>query len=147
VAAAVVAVAAASGAHEKGRVMELPAGPIRDRHMLMEGIGDDAKAIGDAMKKGDTEKVAAFAQKIEAASHKIVGLFPEGSTSPKSRAKPEIWKNFGQFTADAQKLQSTADALVAAANGGGDVKGASQAMFGACKSCHDSFRVPEKDEK
>jgi cytochrome c556 len=125
---------------------ELPAGPIRDRHELMEGIGDDAKAIGAAMKKDDNAAVAASAAKIQAAAAKITALFPEGSTDPKSRAKPEIWKNWAQFAADVEKLESTAGALAAAAKGGGDVKAASQAMFGACKSCHDAFRVPEKGD-
>jgi cytochrome c556 len=143
---AVLTLAAGGWAHEPGHASELPAGPIRERHELMEGIGDNAKAIGDAMKKSDNTTVAMRAQKIEAASKQIVDLFPEGSTNPKSRAKPEIWKNWDQFKTDAQKLNTTAAALVAAAQGGSDVKAAGKEMFGACKACHDSFRVPDKDK-
>jgi cytochrome c556 len=132
------------GAHEKGHAASLPAGPIRERHQLMEGIGDDAKAIGNALKKGDTKSIAAPAAKIQVAAAKVVPLFPEGSTNPKSRAKPEIWQNWSKFTDDAQKLERTAGALAAAAQGGGDVKAAAETMFGACKSCHDDFRKPEK---
>jgi len=123
----------------------LPAGPIRDRHELMEGIGKNAKAIGEAIKKGDSKAVAASATNIQTDATKILPLFPEGSTNPKSRAKPEIWKNWAKFKADSQKLETTAGALAAAAQSGGDVKAGSQAMFGACKSCHDDFREPDDD--
>lgn len=123
---------------------ELPAGPIRDRHELMEGIGKNAKTIGDALKKGNTAPVAGAAQKIAADATKIVALFPAGSTHPKSRAKPEIWQDWPKFEATVKQLQTNAAALAAAAQDGGNVGSAAQGMFDTCKSCHDQFRVPEK---
>ena len=122
----------------------LPAGPIRDRHDLMEGIGKNAKIIGDALKAGDRSPIAAAAEKIQTSATQITALFPPGSTHPKSRAKPEIWSNWAKFEANAKQLQSDAGALAAAAKSGGDAKAAADTMFGACKSCHDDFRVPEK---
>ncbi len=123
---------------------ELPAGPIRERHQLMEGIGKNAKAIGDALKAGNTAPVAGAAQQIAADAAKIAPLFPAGSTHPKSRAKPEIWQDWPKFEADVKQLQTNAAALAAVAKDGGNVGSAAQGMFDTCKSCHDQFRVPEK---
>ena len=123
---------------------KFPPGPIRDRNELMEQIGKNAKTIGDAIKAGQLGPVEGAAETIHADAAKITGLFPPGSTDPKSRAKPEIWTNWAKFAASAKDLQSTAAALAAAAKSGADVPGAAKTMFGACKSCHDDFRVPEK---
>ena len=131
-------------AHE---AKDLPAGPIRDRHELMEGIGKNAKIVSDAMKSGDLSPVAAAAEKIQVSAGKITGLFPPGSTHEKSRAKPEIWSNWPKFEDGAKQLGTSAGALAAAAKSGGDVPAGAKTMFGACKSCHEQFRVPDKDEK
>lgn len=128
----------------------LPAGPIRDRHELMEEQGKDAKYIGDSLKAGgagDRLRIADAALKIQTSAAKITALFPPGSTNPKSRAKPEIWTHWDKFQEDAKKLEAAAGELANAAQSGGDVKTAADTMFGACKSCHDEFRVPEKKGK
>lgn len=148
VAAAVgVAITAAAVVRQQARGSsgeeELPAGPLRERHELMEQIGADAKKVGRGVKAGDHAAVAEAAEKINAAAGRITGLFPEGSLHPRSRAKPEIWKNWAEFTAIAQRLQDTSARLVTAAKEKGDMDAASKAMFDACKSCHDQFRVPE----
>src|SRR5438876_12195420 len=84
----------------------VPAGPIRDRHELMEGIGKNSKVIGDALKAHNVGPVADAAEKIKASAAKITDLFPPGSTHPKSRAKPEIWTNWAKFEENAKKLQA-----------------------------------------
>jgi len=134
-------------AHE---ATDLPAGPIRDRHELMEGIGKNAKVIGDLLKEGgtpDRPRIADAALKIQTSASKIAGLFPKGSTDPKSRAKPEIWTHWDKFQENARLLEANAGELANAALSGGDVGAASKKMFGTCKSCHDDFRKPEKQEK
>ncbi len=123
---------------------DLPAGPIRDRHELMEGIGNHAKTIGDALKAGNTAPVAGAAEQIQRDAGRITALFPAGSTHQKSRAKADIWQNWAKFEGGAKDPQATAAALAAAAKGGGNVRGGAQAMFDTCKSCHDQFRIPEK---
>ncbi|MBP1685727.1 MAG: cytochrome c [Deltaproteobacteria bacterium] len=123
---------------------DLPAGPIRDRHELMEGIGNNAKTIGDALKAGNTAPVVVAAEQIQRDAGRITALFPSGSTHQKSRAKAEIWQNWAKFEGGAKDLQTTAAALVVVARSGGDVRGGAQAMFDTCKSCHDQFRIPEK---
>ena len=134
----------AARAHDM-KAEDLPAGPIRDRHELMEGIGKNAKAINDATKTSDNATVQTAAEKIAKDSTKITALFPPGSTHEKSRAKPEIWTNWPKFEDGAKQLGITAGALAAAAKSGTDVPAAAKAMFGACKSCHEQFRVPDKD--
>jgi cytochrome c556 len=128
-------------AHEE---MNLPPGPIKDRHALMENIGDNAKKIGDALKAHDTKPVPAAAEAIAADARKIPGLFPEGSTSDKSRAKPEIWTNWAKFEQTLADLATHATALAATAKEGGDAAAAAKVMFGDCKSCHDDFRKPDE---
>jgi cytochrome c556 len=128
-------------AHEN--MEELPAGPIRDRHELMEGIGDHAKKIGGALKQGTTDGVADAAEVIHTKSKEIDGLFPKDSTDPKSRAKPEIWEHWAEFERLSASLQKDSAALAKTARDGGDVPAAAHKMFDNCKSCHDQFRVPE----
>jgi cytochrome c556 len=126
---------------------DLPPGPIHDRHELMEGIGDNAKKIGDALKAGNLEPVPAAANAIKTDAGKALALFPKGSTHPGSRAKDEIWSSWDKFEAGMKDLEAKAGELATAAENKGDVGAASKAMFGNCKSCHDNFRKPEEKEK
>jgi cytochrome c556 len=135
-----------AGAHE----IDLPAGPIRDRHELMEGIGKNAKTINEAMKVGNfgpDSRVGPAAQEISTSASKIPGLFPPGSTNPKSRAKPDIWTHWKKFEENAKLLEARAGDLANEAAAGGNVPVKAQEMFSTCKSCHDEFRTPEKDKK
>lgn len=134
---------AAAHAAEK----ELPAGPVRDRHDLMEHVGKNAKTIGDALKSGQHAPITDAARAIQADSAKVLALFPKGSAHPDSRAKDEIWSDWAKFEQANKDMDAKAGALAAAAESGGDVGAAGKAMFGTCKSCHDSFRRPDEDEK
>ncbi|MFQ5666521.1 MAG: c-type cytochrome [Candidatus Binatia bacterium] len=136
---------AVASAHMKST--ELPAGPIRERHELMEGIGKNAKLIGTALKTGQFGPVAGAAENIHASAAKITGLFPPGSAHPKSRAKLEIWKDWPKFEANAKELATLAGALATTAKNGGEVPAAAKKMFGVCKSCHEQFRKPEEKKK
>ena len=134
-------------AHE---AKDLPAGPIRDRHELMEGIGKNAKIIGDALKAGKMgpeSGIGPAAMEISTSAAKIPGLFPKGSTDPKSRAKPEIWTNWTKFEDNAKRLEARAAEVANEAAAGGNIAAKSQEMFAACKSCHDEFRKPEKEKQ
>jgi cytochrome c556 len=139
---ATAAAVALAGEHDHDA--KLPAGPIRDRHELMEGIGKNAKTIGDALKSGKHDPIATSAEAIQASAGKILGLFPAGSTDKKSRAKPEIWTDWAKFEKLSKELATTAGDLAVAAKSGGDASTAANTMFGSCKSCHDAFRAPEK---
>lgn len=144
--AGTTAAVAEKSAPGKGAHAPLPAGPIRDRHELMEKMGRDAKAIGGAMKAGRPGDAARPASDIAAAAMRFLEMFPEGSQGHGSRAKPAVWTDRKAFNAFGEELRDKATALAASAAGGGDVSGASRAMFGKCKACHDQFREPSEDE-
>jgi len=123
----------------------LPAGPIHDRHELMESVGKNAKTIGDAMKAGKFDPVGPAAENIQGAAGQVLALFPKGSTHEHSRAKPEIWTNWDKFESLTAAMGTTAGNLAAAAKAGSGVPEAAQKMFATCKGCHDEFRLPDKD--
>lgn len=125
---------------------ELPPGPIHDRHELMEEMGRNAKAVGAAMKAGKPADAARPASDIAAAMPRFLGMFPEGSQGHGSRAKAAVWTDRATFDQLGRDLVDKATALAASASGGGDVSGASKAMFGKCKACHDQFREPAEGE-
>lgn len=129
-------------AHAAGK--ELPAGPIHDRHELMEQVGDHAEIIGKALKSGAHDPIAGAAKSIQADAAKVLALFPKDSTHPASRAKDEIWSDWAKFEQTNKDMESKAGALAAAAGSGGDVGQAAKEMFATCKSCHDAFRKPEE---
>src|SRR5262245_29318353 len=63
--------------------------PIADRQQLMKKQGSAMQDITTKLKAGSLEGVAANADTLTGTSHQIPALFPAGSTSAKSRAKPE----------------------------------------------------------
>ena len=123
---------------------ELPAGPIRDRHELMEEIGRHAKAINRALEQDKPSTIGPDAEAIALRAQKIKDLFPPDSTHAKSRAKPEIWSQRAEFDRLTEEFVKVSNTLVAATKSGGDVKAAAKDVFGACKPCHEKFRLPEK---
>ena len=132
---------------------DLPAGPIRDRHWLMEDMGDQAENINDAFDLGsegfDTEVIQRAAGAIAMNAHRIPGMFPKGSTDPKSRALPAIWDNWDKFTGLAKQLEDQAFKLSQAAGAEDDefLKDKSQKLGATCKSCHEQFRKPSDKKK
>ncbi|MBY0278643.1 cytochrome c [Candidatus Binatia bacterium] len=144
--AATAVLASAGGAIADEPKHELPPGPIHDRHELMEEVGANAKKIGAAAKAGKPGDAQAPAEAIAQALSKFVGMFPAGSESPLSRAKPNVWTDKAKFDELAKKNEQAAMALAAVAKAGGDLKAPSGAMFQTCKACHDEFRVPKEGE-
>jgi len=72
-------------------------------------------------------------------------LFPKGSLTDKSKAKPEIWDRWNEFTAAAKAMQTESEKLRDAARAKNQAQVEAIAKdFGrnACGSCHTPFRVP-----
>lgn len=133
---------------------DLPAGPIRERHEMMEEMGDQAENINEAFNVGggegfDTEMIQRAAGVIAMQAHKIPDLFPKGSTDPKSRALPAIWDNWDQFVQMSKDLEKAAQSLslAAASEDDEDDREKANKMFAACKTCHDKFRKPDEKKK
>ena len=144
--AAAAVFASAGGVLADEEKHDLPPGPIHDRHELMEEVGANAKKIGAAAKAGKPGDAQVPAEEIAQALAKFVGMFPAGSESPLSRAKPNVWTDKAKFDELAKKNEQAAMALAAVAKAGGDLKAPSGAMFQTCKACHDEFRVPKEGE-
>lgn len=72
--------------------------------------------------------------------------FAPNSIDAKSRAKPEIWSQPDKFKAEQQKFLAAVNELDSAAKSGdiASIKRSYGVVAQSCKSCHDSFRGPEK---
>jgi len=118
---------------------------VADRQRLMKLNGASWADAQAKLKAGNIEGIAVNAETMALNSEHIPMLFPEGSLTEKSKAKPEIWqkrpefesaaKNMGQW---AVKLRDTARTKDAAATE------AIMKDFGrqGCGTCHTPFRVP-----
>jgi cytochrome c556 len=120
---------------------------IKARQQLMKEQGAAFGAIQKKAKSGQIQAIAADAQKLVMTAQRIPSLFPEGSLNPQvSRAKPEIWQKWSQFTGYAKTLESKATRLAAIAQKG-DAQATNAAISdlgkSACVACHDTFRGPE----
>lgn len=122
---------------------DLPEGPIRDRHELMEDVGANAKKLGKALKEKDRGTVLATAKALHEAAGKVLPLFPKGSTHPESRSLDKIWTDWAGFEAANQKFVDSTLALANAAVGSESMDAQGKAVFDSCKGCHDSYRKPE----
>jgi cytochrome c556 len=118
---------------------------VAERQRLMKLNGALWKDVQDKAKAGNVEGIAVSAEAMALNSQRIVALFPKGSLTDKSKAKPEIWDKFGEFEASAKKMEAESVKLRDAAMAK-NASATQDAMkdFGrnACGSCHTPFRVP-----
>lgn len=115
----------------------------RQRVMKLNGASwQDAQA---KMKAGNVEAIAVNAETMAMNARQVPKLFPEGSMTADSKAKPEIWQKWPEFETDAKNFQAWAEKLRDAAKSKNAA--ATEAImkdFGreACGTCHTPFRVP-----
>ena len=120
---------------------------IQKRRLLMETNND---AVVKAVKKAVSEKNFAEIQvKVKFIMENMdmmLDQFPPGSLSEKSRAKPEIWERWDEFSKLPATVNKAARELGAAAKAGDEeaVKVKFKALGEACAECHKSFRAPKK---
>ena len=121
---------------------------IQKRQDAMKGNSAAAKAIKGAVETKDYATVEAKAKDIMGTADKIVSLFPKGSTTGKTKAKPEIWEKPDEFSKAAKNLSKSADELASAAKAGNaaDVDVKVKALGEACNSCHKQFRAEKYTE-
>ena len=121
---------------------------IQKRQDAMKGNSAQAKAIKGAVETKDYATVEAKAKDIMGTADKIVSLFPKGSTTGKTKAKPEIWEKPDDFSKAAKNLSKSADELASAAKAGNaaDVDVKVKALGEACNSCHKQFRAEKYAE-
>ena len=121
---------------------------IQKRQDAMKANSAAAKAIKGAVETKDYATVEAKAKDIMGTADKIVSLFPKGSTTGKTKAKPEIWEKPDDFSKAAKNLSKAADELASAAKAGNaaDVDVKVKALGEACNSCHKQFRAEKYAE-
>jgi cytochrome c556 len=122
-----------------------PAETVAERQRLMKLNGASWADAQAKLKAGNAEAVAVNAETMAFLSREITSLFPEGSMTTDSKAKPEIWQKWAEFESAAKNFQAQAEKLRDAAKS--KDAAATEAVakdFGrqACGTCHTPFRVP-----
>ena len=112
---------------------------------------DALKAIKRAAEEKDFATVELKAKDIMGRMDKVLDYFPKGSIGEKSKAKPEIWDKWDEFSKIPLKVKDVANSLAKAA-AAKDEAGV-QAQFkalgpegspyraGACYECHKTFFI------
>jgi cytochrome c556 len=119
---------------------------VADRQRLMKLNGASWKDVQDKVKAGQIEAVAVNAETMALNAEHIPTLFPKGSLTDKSKAKPEIWDKFSEFEAAAKNLETKSGELRDAARAKDQAKVEALVKdFGrqACGTCHQPFRQPQ----
>ena len=123
---------------------------IKERQQGLKHMGEEFKAVMDGMRGGnlDPNKVKELSATVNKTANAMANWFPQGSgpeAGVKTAAKPEIWSDRATFDAARQKLVDEGQKFAQVANSG-DMSGvgmAARGLGGACKGCHDKFRVKE----
>ena len=121
--------------------------PVADRQRLMKLNGASWKDVQDKVKAGQIEAVVVNAETMAINAKHIPSLFPEGSLTDKSKAKPEIWQKFAEFEAASKNLETKSEELREAARAKDQAKVEALVKdFGrkACGTCHQPFRQPQQ---
>ena len=119
---------------------------VDDMQQLMKLHGASMTDITAKLRAGNVEAVAVNADTIALTAQHIPSLFPSGSTSPKSRAKPEIWQKRAEFEGYAKSLEDQAKkvaGLARAKDQAGTQAAVTEMGRTACGACHNAFRGPE----
>ena len=113
------------------------------RQALMKNNSENAKAIKAAAEAKDYATVEAKARDIMGNADKILGLFPKGSDTGKTKAKAEIWQNVDEFSKNPARLKTAASELAAAAKAKDDaaITTKMKALGDVCANCHKNFRA------
>lgn len=117
---------------------------VKARIEAMKSNGQNLKAIADMVQKKapfDAAKAQQAAATIAETSLKIPALFEAHEMDPVSEAKPEIWSQWSEFVKHAEALTIAARATDASSEAA--LAASLPRMGGACKSCHDEFRVDD----
>ncbi len=127
---------------------------VKERKMLMRANDKASKALKKAVAAKDFASIEKNAKALASQMEKLPGLFPEGSTSEKSRAKEAIWKKWTSFKGKAASMAEVAGmvAEAAAAKDGDKVAMLAKVIAGGqrasyCDGCHKSFRGKKKKKK
>lgn len=118
---------------------------VADRQRLMRLNGASWGDIQAKAKAGNIEGIAVNAETLALNAEHIPSMFPQGSLTDKSKAKPEVWQKFTEFQAASQNMATLSARLrdAAKAKDAATVDAMVKEFGGkACGTCHNPFRVP-----
>jgi cytochrome c556 len=118
---------------------------VAERQRLMKLQGASWMDIQAKAKAGNIEAIAVNAETLSMTAREIPALFPEGSLTDKSKAKPEVWQKWSEFQAAAKNLETQSEKLRDASRAkNAELTESIVKDFGrnACGTCHTPFRVP-----
>ncbi|MEJ1161140.1 c-type cytochrome [Prosthecomicrobium sp. N25] len=138
--------AVAAGVVALGGTALAQADAIKQRQETMKAIGGAMGGMAKMLKGEepyDAAKAKAAVETIAARAKGFDALFPKGSeTGAETAAAPKIWADPNGFKAALAKLEQTAGAQAATAGKDLDgLKASVGALGGACKGCHDDYRL------
>src|SRR6185436_307696 len=84
---------------------------VADRQRLMKLNGASWADAQAKAKAGQWEAIAVNAETMAINAQHIPSLFPAGSLTDKSKAKPEIWQKWAEFEAASAKMVSESEKL------------------------------------
>jgi cytochrome c556 len=122
---------------------------IKTRQEGLKAMGDAFKVVRDELQGGkDVAKIQAAATTISKSANSMKDWFPAGSgpeAKVKTAAKPEIWTDNATFNSARERLVEETGKFATVANSGdlAAIGGGVRGLGGACKNCHDKFRVKE----
>jgi len=121
---------------------------IEQRQKLMKSNGEATKAIKAAAAAKDYATVQAKAKDIIANGDKVLDIFRKEATQGKTKAKPEIWDKWEEFSKNPAKVKKAASELADAAKSKDDgaITVKVKALGEACASCHKVFRAEKYAE-
>jgi cytochrome c556 len=121
---------------------------IEQRQKLMKSNSEATKAIKAAAEARDYATVEAKAKDIIANGDKVLDIFRKEATQGKTKAKPEIWQKWDQFTKYPGNVKKAATELADAARAKNDetITVKVKALGEACASCHKVFRAEKYAE-
>jgi cytochrome c556 len=136
----------AAGCATESKMAKVGSGDIvADRQRLMKLNGATWSEIQAKAKAGNIEGIAVSAETLAITAQHIPSMFPAGSLTDKSKAKPEVWQKWAEFQAAAKNMETEAEKLRDAARAkNADLTQNIIKDFGrnACGTCHTPFRVP-----
>ena len=127
---------------------------IKARQAVMTIYAFNLTALG-MMAKGDIPYDAELATNssnnlLATVNMKNGGMWPVGSDASAdglagvTAAKPEVWSNYPEVAKHHEELaEAIAEMAAVAGNGLDAVRGAMSGIGGACKGCHDDFRLSD----
>jgi len=144
---AAVAVACASAAIAQS---SSPADTIRARQQGLKDMGASFKAVRDQLRVStpDMAAIKAAGENIKKTADAMATWFPKGTGTEagiKTAAKPEIWTDEAAFNRARTNLVAAATKFAELTNAGDKaaIGAGVGALGGACKGCHDKYRVKE----